>query len=345
MKKKLNRSSIKDVAREAKVSISTVSSVINKTKFVSEEKQERVLEAVKKLNYKPNIIARGLRTKSTKTVGIIVPDIGSPFFAQIIKGMEEVARNRGYTLILGCTFYSIEEEERQMNVLLDQLIDGLIFFCGYDKYEHIKKINDQKIPVVVIDREIDDLNIPSVMINNTLAMETAVDYLCSFSHREIGYLTFSFENQTTVRKRYIGYCNGLKKNKISYNPKFVIIDDSVRLNEIEGTYNIVKKFLENGGKIPTSFITMADFFAYGLIKALKEDGYRIPRDVSIIGFDNIIFSGFVDPPLTTVKQPKKLMGSTAMNLLLDIVEGREVKEKNIILPTEIIERDSVGPPG
>jgi len=345
MKKKTKHPSIKDVAKEAGVAISTVSNVINETRFVKEEISNKVLKAIKKLNYRPNIIARGLRTKSTKTVSIILPDIGSPFFAQVIKGMEEVARNRGYTLILGCTFYNIEEEELQMNVLLDKFIDGLIFFCGYDKYEHIKKINDQKIPVVVIDREIDDPNIPSVMINNTLAMETAVDYLCSFNHREIGYLTFSFENQTTVRNRYIGYCNGLKKNKISYNPKFVIIDDSVRLNEIEGTYNIVKKFLENGEKIPTAFITMADFFAYGLIKALKEKGYRIPRDVSIIGFDNIIFSGFVDPPLTTVKQPKKLMGSTAMNLLLDIVEGREVKEKNIILPTEIIERGSVGPPG
>ncbi|MES0341676.1 MAG: LacI family DNA-binding transcriptional regulator, partial [Candidatus Humimicrobiaceae bacterium] len=118
MKKKIKRSSIKDVAKEAGVSISTVSSVINKNKFVSEEREKRVLDAIKKLKYKPNIIARGLRTKSTRAVGVILPDIAQPFFAQVIRGMEEAARTRNYTLILGCSFYDIVEEERQINILM-----------------------------------------------------------------------------------------------------------------------------------------------------------------------------------------------------------------------------------
>lgn len=343
MKNKFKSPSIKDIAKEAGVVISTVSNVINKTRFVKPETRNKVLKAIKKLNYRPNIIARGLRTKSTRAIGVIVPDISSPFFSQVIRGMEEVARNRGYTLILGCTFYDVEEEERQMNVLIDQFIDGLIFFCGFNNYDHIKKINERKVPVVVIDREVNDPKIPSVLINNALAMEMAVDYLCSFGHKEIGYLTFSFKEQGTVRKRYTGYCNGLKKNKIQYNPKFVIIDESIRLREIEGTYTVVKKFLEKG-YVPTAFITIADFLAYGLIKALKEEGYKIPSDISVVGFDNIVFSNFVDPPLTTVKQPKKLMGSKAMSLLLDIVEGKKIKNKNIVLPTQIVERESVGPP-
>lgn len=340
MKRKLKHPSIKDVAKEAGVAISTVSSVINKTKFVRKERRERVLKAIKKLNYKTNIIARGLRIRSTRAVGVIVPDIAQPFFAQVIKGMEEVVRKRQYILILGCTFYDIDEEERQMNILVNQFIDGLIFFCGYDSYGHIKKIYNQNIPVVVVDREISDSKIPSVLIDNTLAMEQAIDYLYSYGHREIGYITFSFENQATVRNRYMGYCRGLKKNNIPYNPDIVIIDDSIRLNELKSTYNIIRD-LHKKRKVPTAFTTLADFLAIGLIKALKEMGYEVPYDVSVVGFNNEIVSEFADPPLTTVKQPKKLMGSEAMNLLLDIVEGKKVREKNIILPTQIIERKSV----
>jgi LacI family transcriptional regulator len=340
--RKIERSSIKDVAREAGVSISTVSSVINKNKFVSEELKNRVQEAIKKLEYKPNIIARGLRIKSTSTVGVILPDISQPFFAQVIRGMEEAARRRGYTLILGCSFYNIKEEERQINILMDQFVDGIIFFCGYDSHDHIIEVYDSGIPVVVTDREIEDKSIPSVLIDNSLAMEKAVEYLVEMGHRKIGYVTFSFHNQTTARKRYEGYLSGIKKHGIKYDPELVIIDDSIRLNELSGAYNAVRGLLNN--KImPSAFVTLADYLAIGLIKALKEVGYKVPQDISVMGFNNEIVSQFSEPPLTSVKQPKKLMGQMAMDLLLDMVENKEVKDKNIILPTEIIERDSVCP--
>lgn len=342
MKKKIIRSSIKDVAKEAGVSISTVSSVINKNKFVSEEREKRILAAIKKLKYRPNIIARGLRIKSTRAVGVILPDIAQPFFAQVIRGMEEAARRRNYTLILGCSFYDISEEERQMNILMNQFVDGIIFFCGFDSHDHIRMVHDSGIPVVVTDREIGNTHIPSVLIDNSLAMEQAIDYLAGLGHREIGYLSFSFDNQTTARKRYEGYLSGLKKNGLKFNPEQVIIDDSIRMNEFSGTYNVVKELLKKKS-MPTAFATLADYLAIGLIKALKEMGYRIPDDISVLGFNNEIVSQFSEPPLTSVKQPKKLMGKTTMDLLLDMVEGKEIEEKNIVLPTEIIKRGSVGP--
>jgi len=342
MKKKIIRSSIKDVAKEAGVSISTVSSVINKNKFVSEEREKRVLAAIKKLKYRPNIIARGLRIKSTRAVGVILPDIAQPFFAQVIRGMEEAARKRNYTLILGCSFYDISEEERQINILINQFVDGIIFFCGFDSHDHIRMVHDSGIPVVVTDREIGNTHIPSVLIDNSLAMEQAIDYLAGFGHREIGYLSFGFDNQTTARKRYEGYLSGLKKNGLKFNPEQVIIDDSIRMNEFSGTYNVVKELLKKKN-MPTAFATLADYLAIGLIKALKEMGYRIPEDISVVGFNNEIVSQFSEPPLTSVKQPKKLMGKTAMDLLLDMVEEKKIEEKNIVLPTEIIERGSVGP--
>jgi DNA-binding LacI/PurR family transcriptional regulator len=203
-------------------------------------------------------------------------------------------------------------------------------------------VHDSGIPVVVTDREIGNTQIPSVLIDNALAMEKVIDYLADLGHREIGYLSFSLDNQTTVRRRYEGYLSGLKKNGLKFNPEQVIIDDSIRLNEFEGTYDVVKELLKKKS-MPTAFATLADFLALGLIKALKEMDYNIPEDISVIGFNNEIVSQFSDPPLTSVKQPKKLMGKTAMDLLLDMVEGKKIEEKNIILPTKIIERGSVGP--
>jgi LacI family transcriptional regulator len=353
MKRSKKKTSIKDIARDAGVAISTVSHVINKTKYVTRETEESVNEAIKKLDYRPDIIARGLRTKSTRTIGVLLPDISQPFYAQVVKGIEEAARIRNYTLIMGCTFYDIEEEERQMNSMLDQSIDGFMFFCGYDTYEHIKRIYDLNVPVVVLDRELADSEIPSVLIDNMLAMEKAVQYLYDIGHRQIGYITFPHENQTTIRKRYEGYCKALKKNNLPYNPDFVIIDGQLRLDELKGTYVAVKKKIErqkierqktHAAIMPTAIATLGDFLALGAMKALKEAGYRIPEDISVMGFNNEIICAFSDPALTTIKQPKKSMGQTAANLLLDIIEGKKIEKKNIVLETEIIERSSTGPP-
>ncbi len=332
--------SIKDIAVEAGVAISTVSNVINNTRSVRGTTKAKVNDAIKKLDYRPNIIARGLRTKSTKAIGVIVPDIGSTYFSQVIKGMEEVARLRKYTLILGCTSFDFEEEQRITNILLDQFIDGLIFFSGYDNYGFLKKLFDKNIPMVVLDKEVADQDIPTINVDNFKSFEDSVDYLYKFGHRKIGIISFTYDQQTTVRLRFEGYLSGLKKNNIKFDPDLVIVEQSVRMNEIIGTYNNVKEFLKKG-KIPTAFITVADVFAYGLMRALKEAGFKIPQDISILGFDNIIFSEFTDPLLTTVKQPKKLLGKTAMNLLLDIIEAKKVTQKKILLPTTMIERNSV----
>ncbi|MCL6088196.1 MAG: LacI family transcriptional regulator [Actinobacteria bacterium] len=339
-KKKAVNVSIKDIAQEADVAISTVSNVINKTRFVTSDTKEKVINAIKKLDYRPNIIARGLRTRSTRTVAVIVPDISSSFFSQVINGMEEIARNRKYTLILGCTSFDLGEEERITNILLDSFIDGFIYFSGFDNYKLIKKIYDKNIPVVALDKDLGESDIPTVVTDNIAASECCVDYLYKFGHRKIGYITFTYDKQTTVKKRYEGYLSGLKKNNLKFDPDLVLISPEMRLHETTSTYDAVRNFLKKG-KIPTAFLTVADVFAFGLLRALKDEGFKIPRDVSVMGFDNIIFSQFTDPLLTTMKQPKKLMGTIAMNLLLDIIEGKEIKEKKIIIPTTIIERESV----
>ena len=339
-KKKQFNSSIKDIAQEAGVAISTVSNVINNSRFVTSQTKEKVLNAIKKIGYRPNIIARGLRIHSTRTVAVIVPDISSSFFSQVINGIEEIARKRNYTMILGCTSFDFNEEERITNILLDSFIDGFIFFSGFDNHELIKKIYDRNIPVVALDKDLGETDIPTVVIDNFAAAQSCVDYLCSLGHKKIGYVSFTYDNQTTVRKRFEGYINGLKKNNISFDPDLVLMNQEMRLHETVSTYETARNFLKKGN-IPTAFLTVADMFAFGLLRALKDEGFKVPLDVSVMGFDNILFSQYSDPLLTTLKQPKKLMGNIAMNLLLDIIEGGEVKDKRIIIPTTIIERESV----
>lgn len=332
--------SIKDIANEAGVAISTVSNVINGTRFVTSQTKDKVLNAVEKLKYRPNIIARGLRTHSTRTIAVIVPDMSSSFFSQVINGIEEIARKRNYTMILGCTSFDSKEEARITNVLLDSFIDGFIFFSGFDNYEFTKKVYDKGVPIVILDKDFEENEIPTVVIDNSAAVESCVDYLCKFGHKKIGYISSTYDKQTTVRKRYEGYLSGLKKNGLKFDPDLVLVSPELRLHETTSTYEAVRNFLKKG-KIPTAFLAMADVIAFGLLRALKDEGFKIPEDVSVMGFDNILFSQFTDPLLTTLKQPKKMMGNIAINLLLDTIEGKEVKDKKVIMPTAVIERESV----
>jgi DNA-binding LacI/PurR family transcriptional regulator len=182
--------------------------------------------------------------------------------------------------------------------------------------------------------------VPSVLIDNFEAMRKTVNYLFGLGHRNIGYISYTYENQTTVEKRFRGYCEGLRGNKLIFNPDIVVISETLRLNELQGSREAVKKILSNKD-IPTVIMNASDFIAVGVIRALKELKIKVPEEISVMGFDNILMSLYTDPLLTTTKQPKKQMGATAMNLLLDIIERKKLKEKNIILPTELIERQSV----
>jgi len=339
-KRKYKITLIKDVARKAGVSISTVSNALNNSRYVKKETKERILEIAKNLNYTPNIIARGLKTRSTSTVAVIVPDISNQFFAQVIRGVEEVARQRKYSILLACTYYDVSEEKKSIENLRKQFVDGFVFVSGYNSFDHIKELNDDKVPVVVADRELGDIKVPSVLVDNLGAMRDTVNYLHGLGHKRIGYISYTYNNQTTVEKRFKGYRKGLKENKLNFDPDLVIISKNLRLNELEGSCEAVKEIITSKN-IPSVIMTASDFIAVGVIRALKELKFKIPEEISVMGFDNIMMSQYTDPLLTTIKQPKRQMGTTAMNLLLDIIEGKRIKEKNIMLSTELVERQSV----
>ena len=335
--------SIRDIAREAGVTISTVSNVLNQSKFVTKATSEKVLQAVRKLDYHPNKIARSLRTRTSETIGVIVPDIKNPFYAIIIQEMERMARQRGYTLLLGCTFFDDREEEYQMRILMNQFVDGLVFFGGYDSPENLLYAQERDIPFLVLDREIEDTAFPAVLVDNVTATAEAVDHLVAAGHREIGFVTFGYERQTVVRRRFEGYKRGLQRNNIPYNPDFVVIDEALKLRETAGTYQaVLSEFAQK--PLPTAFITLSDVFAYGLIGGLEELGYKVPQDISVIGFCDNRIGEFIKPKLTTIVQPMEKMGSTAMSILLDLIEGKKIEEPRVVYRTELLSRDTVAPP-
>lgn len=258
MKSKYKTTSIKDVARKAGVSISTVSNALNNSRYVKKETKEKILEITRNLNYTPNIIARGLKTRSTSSVAVIVPDISNQFFAQVIKGVEEVARLRKYNVLLVCTYYDVLEEKKSIEILRKQFVDGFVFISGYNSFDHIKALNDDKVPVVVADRELGDTKVPSVLIDNFGAMRETVNYLHRLGHKRIGYISYTYDNQTTVEKRFKGYCSGLKDNKLVFDPDIVVISEALRLNELQGSCEAVKKIL-NCKDIPSVIMNASDF--------------------------------------------------------------------------------------
>jgi LacI family transcriptional regulator len=340
LKSKFKTTSIKDVAKKAGVSISTVSNALNNSRYVKKETKEKILEIAGSLNYIPNIIARGLKTKSTRTIAVIVPDVSNQFFAQVIRGVEETGRQRKYNVLLTCTYYDVLEEKKSIEILRQQFVDGFLFISGYNGFDHIKALSDDKVPVVVADRELGDSKVASVLIDNFEAMRRTVNYLYGLGHRRIGYISYTYDNQTTVKKRFQGYCKGLKDNKLIFDPDIVVISEALRLNELQDSRNAVKKILMCKD-IPSVIMSASDFIAVGVIRTLKELKIKIPEEISVVGFDNILMSLYTDPLLTTIKQPKKQMGVTAMNLLLDMIERKRLKEKNIILSTKLIERQSI----
>jgi len=336
---------IKDIAKLAKVSSSTVSRVVNKKSGnYSKKTEEKILKLVNKYHYSPNLIAKSLKTKRTKTIGIIVPDITNVIFSQLYKAMTECARKRGYTVILGCSYYDNDKEEDEVDVMLNKLVDGMIFCGGFDELENIEKVNKLDIPMVIAERFNFNNNFPSVQIDNALAVEKSIDYLVRFGHRDISYISFSPKKHFSTKERCNGFVRGLKKNNINFNPEKLIIDESLRLNEIEGTSNLIKKMFKEGRNMPTAFVVLADVFAIGLFKGLKKMGFNIPKDISVVGFDDSIICEYLEPSLTTVNWQEKTMGTESMNLVIDIIEGKDIKNKNIVLPAKIIERESVGSP-
>lgn len=332
---------IKDVARLAGVSKTTVSRVMNNNSKVRPETKTEVLQAVRELGYTPNSIARALRTKKSEVVEVIIPReveyvFSDPFFPEIIKGITTLLNL--YNLNLRLVMSDSEREQREIysSLLRSRHIDGVILVCSrFDDKQYILKLKRASLPCVLIGRfPLEKVNY--VSCDNKQGAYRAVEHLINLGHRRIGFISGSFDLIDGV-DRFEGYKMALEKHNLEYDNELVIKGYWTREGGYEATWELL-----NRTKIPTAIFTANDQMAAGAVKAMRERGLQIPKDIAIVGFSDTQFASYIEPPLTTVREPTCQEGTAAAEMLVKLINSQEVKEPQVILPTKLVIRESCG---
>jgi len=336
---------IDTVAKEASVSRATVSRVLNDYTIVSKEKKQKVLAAIEKLKFEPSKIAQSLTGKKTNTVGVIVENITNPFFSKIIKGIESTLKKLGYLMILGNSDYIHKDKISVLKKFIQYQIDGIIAsLIGYhdkDDLEVVQLLNESKLPFFLLNCSIKDDKIPWIENDNVEGGYLATNHLLKLGHKKIMYFTYS--KVKGIKSRFKGFKRSLNENGL--NMKDQVIIDGV-ISRIDG-HRLTNDFIKQNGinKLPSAIIASNDIVAVGIMEALTEHNIRIPDDISIVGYDDIEMSDFLQVPLTTIHQPQHKMGEIAASELVRKIEkGKFSKGKNFyLIKPELIVRKSTAP--
>jgi DNA-binding LacI/PurR family transcriptional regulator len=327
---------IKDVAKKANVSIATVSAVVNKTKFVSDDLKVRVEQAIEELGYRPNKIARSLKRKESKLIGVTVTEITNPFYPLMLKGVEDIALANGYNLILCPTGDDPDKEYELLQSLLDQGVDGVVLATiDQENSACTKLLQKEGIPHVLINRAPDNYQGNVVRIDSEKVGMMATNYLINLGHEDIAFLGGDRLNSV---QREEGYKKALLENSIQLNENRIIMSDY----QITSAYNDMNSLLAKGD-VPTAVFAASDIMAFGAIKALLDAGYKVPEDVSVIGSDNISFSEDFRIPLTTIDVHTYEIGRIGAEILMQSLSNKEKDDqqyKNFLLEPKLIIRES-----
>jgi LacI family transcriptional regulator len=328
-------STIRDVAKRASVSIATVSRVINSNPHkVNHETRSKILKAVKELDYRPNALAQGLIMKKSMTIGVIIPDISNPYYAEIVRGVQDGAEDLGYAVVLQNTDRKKERIIKCIHVLRDKQADGIIFsggrIHGDEILSSLKEITGR---VVVIGRH--GVDAPAVNVDNEGGAVQAVSHLTDLGHAQIGFISGP-KTSTSIIDRFRGYRATLEQNGRRYEKNWVKEGNLTP----ESGYQAAKEIL-NLKTRPTAILACNDLMAFGAVHAAKSLGLGVPEDLSVIGFDNIPLSSYFDPPLTTVEIPMYSVGMAAIQMLADLLAGRGV-ERLRLFKTNLLVRESTG---
>ncbi|CAM2885336.1 HTH-type transcriptional repressor PurR [Vibrio rarus] len=329
---------IKDVAKLAGVSTTTVSHVINKTRFVAEATQQRVMEAVKNLNYAPSAVARSLKCNSTRTIGMLVTQSTNPFFAEVVDGVESYCYRQGYTLILCNTGGLYEKQRDYIRMLAEKRVDGILVMCS-DLTEELRQMLDShpNIPKVVMDWGPESSSADKIIDNSEEGGYLATKYLVNNGHHKIACLTGQAEKLACI-ERISGYKRALAEANIPFNEKLIFEGNFECDTAVEAADKLVAMSKEER---PTSIFCFNDIMALGLISRLRQHNIDIPEDISVIGYDNIDLAAYFSPPLTTIHQPKRRVGKTAFEILLERIKNKEHERRIFEMHPELIERASV----
>lgn len=303
---------IADVARLAGVSVATVSRALANPDVVQGETRKRVLEAVRETGYTPNIAARTLRARRSQMVLVVVPNIGNVFFPEVLRGIEETLSAAGYGLIIANLGDSTEKEARYVDLACAGQVDGVLLLCGAMIAGRNRTLHDAGIPIVSVCERIPGETFPQVEIDNRKAATVAVDHLIGRGHTSIAYLTGPKE-RLLDQDRFAGYCDALGRAGLSVRQDWVFPGDFTFQAGLDAAARVLAMA---PAARPTALFAANDEMAIGFAKAIQEAGLAVPQDMAIVGFDGIAFADFCHPPLTTMVQPRALLGSTAADLLV-----------------------------
>lgn len=326
---------IYDVAREANVSMATVSRVVNGNPNVKPTTRKKVLATIERLGYRPNAVARGLASKRTTTVGAIIPDISSVFFAELARGIEDIATMYKYNIILSNSDQNKEKELQLINTMFEKQVDGILFMGGNITEEHVQQFSSASVPVVLAATYDESEQLPSVNIDYEVAAYEATANLIKDDKKQPAFITGQ-EDTMIDRLKYSGYLRALEEAGISVDEQLIIRGDYMYQSGIEAIHSL----MELGDNRPREVFAASDELAVGAIHGAQDLGYNVPEDVEVFGFDNTRLSQMVRPTLSTVVQPMYDIGAVAMRLLTKFMNKEEVEEKKVILPHRLEKRNS-----
>lgn len=324
-------SNIREVAQLAGVSVATVSRALTTPEKVSPASLKKVREAIKTVGYRPNLLARNFRATRSFTIVVLVPDITNPFFSQVIQAIEDRAQQKGYAVLLGDTRESQKREQEYVQRVETRLADGVIQLRPQSMSPSSKEIPWVNACGVEITPG------PSIRIDNVAATKTIVEYLLSLGHKRVGVITGLKDNPHSI-DRLEGYKQGLQDAGIKFDRSLVAEGDFSMWSGQGAAHQFFQ--LEDG---PTAICCFNDEMAIGAIQACKARGLRVPDDISVTGFDDISYARYSDPGLTTIAQPSEEIGKIALDILVRIIEGEDLSNQRVVLPTQFIIRGSTGP--
>jgi LacI family transcriptional regulator len=314
---------------------------MNNVPRVASRTRERVLAAIKALDYEPNTLARGLVTRRTNTIGVVVYDIANPYYGQLVRGMEDAAFSRGYDLIIGNSDADALKDISYLRVFHRRRVDGILATIADSSRDDLGAWTRASCPVVFLDKFFGSDNCSYVTVNNRQAASQAVDHLLQIGHRRVGILTASTTASHSVKERFAGYRDSLSARGIAFEP--ALLGRCERQSE-DGGYAAARELLGSRQR-PTAIFCINDAIAIGAMRAIYQAGLEIPRDISVVGFDDVPIAALLRVPLTTVAQPIQKMGAAAVELLTErIAGGPSLPHRQVVLEAHLVVRESTAPP-
>jgi LacI family transcriptional regulator len=331
----MSHTTLKDIAIRAGVSVNTVSRALRNKPDINDETKKRIIEIAERLGYTPNVLAKSLRSKKSKTIGVVIADISSPFYSNVVKGIEDGAQEKGYSIILSNTDEQYKKEEKAVQVLLEKRIDGLLITPVQEENRDILDLKEKGIPLVLVGRHFDNIQTNYIVTEDIIGGFLATEHLIKKGHRRILHINGPM-HISSASERLAGYKRALLEYGLEYDQRLV------RGNtvEMEEANKLTKKIISEGFNF-TAIFAYADVLALGAMHALSEAKLRIPDDIAVVGYDDIEFARISHPPLTTVRIPRYRLGKKAINLLVEkIIKKGSRKLHQVVIKPELVIRES-----